>query len=87
MQKCSCLDAVRLIAGLNALGLFTTEAFCLQIIYFFHVLFDYNLFEINISYGFGDIKAINLLCQQPSAQLINLKTRRDRDLSVPSALR
>ena len=40
------------------------------IIYFFHVLFDCNLFKINISYGFGDIKAINLLCQQPSAQLI-----------------
>ena len=39
-------------------------AFCLQIIYFFHVLFDCNLFEINISYGFGDIKAISLLCQQ-----------------------
>jgi len=26
-------------------------------IYFFHVLFDCNLFEINISYGFRDIKA------------------------------
>ena len=38
--------------------------------YFFHVLLDYNLFEMNISYSFGHIKAINLLCQQPSAQLI-----------------
>ena len=34
------------------------------------MLLDCNLFEINISYGFGDIKAINLLCQQPPAQLI-----------------
>ena len=25
---------------------------------------------MNISYGFGNIKAINLLCQQPSSQLI-----------------
>ena len=31
------------------------------------VLLDCNLFEINISYGFRNIKAI---CQQPSAQLI-----------------
>ena len=39
-------------------------------IYFFHVLFDCNLLEINISYSFGDIKGINLLCQQPPAWLI-----------------
>ena len=39
-------------------------------IYFVHVLLDCNLFEIDISYGFRNIKAINLLCQQPSAQLI-----------------
>ena len=37
--------------------------------YFVHVLLDCNLFEI-ISYGFRNIKAINSLCQQPSAQLI-----------------
>ena len=41
--------------------------FCLH---YFHVLFNCNLFENNISYGFGDIKTINLLCQQPPAQLI-----------------
>ena len=29
-----------------------------------------QLVEINISYDFGDIKAINLLCQQPPAQFI-----------------
>ena len=29
--------------------------------YFFHVLLDCNLFEMNISYGFGNMKAINLL--------------------------
>ena len=34
------------------------------------MLLDCNLFEINISYGFRNIKAINSLCQQPSAQLI-----------------
>ena len=51
-------------------GFLQQKLFCLQIIYFFHVLFNCNLFEINISYRFGDIKAINLLCQQPSAQLI-----------------
>ena len=51
-------------------GFLQQKLFCLQTIYFFHVLFDCNLFEINISYGFGDNKAINLLCQQPSAQLI-----------------
>ena len=33
--------------------------FWLQIMYFLHVLLDYNLFEMNISYGFGNIKAIN----------------------------
>ena len=58
---------VRLVAGLNALR---QTLFCLRIMYFFRVLLDCNLFEINISYGFGNIKAINLLCQQPSAQLI-----------------
>ena len=31
-----------------------------------HVLLDYNLFEINICYGFGDIKAINV-CTKPAA--------------------
>ena len=31
---------------------------------------DCNLFEINICYGFGDIKAINLLCQQSPVWLI-----------------
>ena len=61
---------VRLVAGLNALRLFKTDFFCLRIMYFFHVLLDCNLFEMNISYGFGNIKAINLLCQQPSVQLI-----------------
>ena len=34
------------------------------------MLFDCNLFEINISYRFGDIKAINLLCQQLATWLI-----------------
>ena len=34
------------------------------------MLLECNLFEINISYGFGDIKAINLLCQQLPAQLV-----------------
>ena len=38
--------------------------------YFIHVLLDYNLFEMNISYGFGNIKAINLLYKQPLVQLI-----------------
>ena len=33
--------------------------FWLQIMYFLHLLLDYNLFEMNISYGFGNIKAIN----------------------------
>ena len=44
---------MRLVAGSNVLRCF----------YFFHVLLDCNLkFEINISYGFGNIRAINLLC-------------------------
>ena len=51
-------------------GVFKQKRFCLRITYFFHVLLDCNLFEINVSYGFGNIKAINLLRQQPSAQLI-----------------
>ena len=34
------------------------------------MLLDCNLLEINISYGFGNIKAINLLCQQPAVQLV-----------------
>ena len=42
----------------------------LRIIYFIHVLLDCNLFEINISYGFLNIKTINSLCQQPLVQLI-----------------
>ena len=54
----------------------------LQIIYFVHVLLECNLFEINISYGFQNIKAINLLHQQlsqPSAQLtVTLSAGRDQ---------
>ena len=35
------------------------------------MLLDCNLLELyKISYGFGDIKVINLLCQQPSTQFI-----------------
>ena len=36
----------------------------------FHVQLDCNLFEINISYRFEDIKTINLLCQQSPMQFI-----------------
>ena len=63
---------MRLIADLNALGGggFKQTFISLQIIYFVHVLLDCNLFEISISYGFRNIKAINSLCQQPSARLI-----------------
>ena len=61
---------VRLIAGLNVLGLFTTEAFLLPNNIFLSCAIGLQLFEMNISYGFGNIKAINLLCQQPSSQLI-----------------
>ena len=48
-------------------GVFKQKLISLRIIYFVHVLLDCNLFEINISYGFRNI---NLLCQQPLAQLI-----------------
>ena len=58
---------MQLVAGSIVLRRFQTEA---VLSYFFHVFLDCNLFEINISYDFQNIKAINLLCQQPSAQLI-----------------
>ena len=48
--------AAWLIAGSNVLR-FLQQVFCPKILYFFHVLFDCNLFEINISYGFGDTMA------------------------------
>ena len=48
---------MRLVADPNALRRFYAEAFfCLRIICFFLVLLDCNLFEINISYSFGNIK-------------------------------
>ena len=47
-------------------GAFKQKFFCLQS---FHVLLDCNLLEINISYGFGNIKVVHLLRQQPVAQL------------------
>ena len=58
-QKCSCGTANR--------GFLPDSFLPPNNIYFFHVLFDCNLY---ISYGFGDIIAINLLCKQSSAQLI-----------------
>ena len=36
-------------------GVFKQKLFCLRIIYFFYVLLGCSLFEINISYGFGDL--------------------------------
>ena len=51
-------------------GVFKQTFVSLRIIYFVHVLLDCNLFEISISYGFRNIKTINSLCRQPSAQLI-----------------
>ena len=51
---------VWLVAGSNVLRRFETEAFLSPNNI---MLLDGNLFEINISYGFGNIKAINLLCQ------------------------
>ena len=56
------------------------QAFCL--LHSFNVLLDCNLFEINISYGLGDIKAINLLCQQPPAWLIVTLMLQDTGESV-----
>ena len=56
-------------------GVFKQKLFCLH---FFHVLLDCILFEINISYSFGDIKAINLLCQQPLTQLIITLKRKEQ---------
>ena len=41
--------AVRLVAGSNALRRFKTRFFCLQIMFFFYVLLDCDLFEMNIS--------------------------------------
>jgi len=43
---------VRLVAGSNALRHFKTDAFLSLKMYFFHLLLDCNLFEMNISYGF-----------------------------------
>ena len=51
-------------------GVFKQTFISLRMMYFVHVLLDCNLFEINISYSFRNIKAINLLCKQPLAQLI-----------------
>ena len=51
-------------------GVFKQKLISLRIIYVVHVLLDCNLFEINISYIFRNIKAIDLLRQQPSVQLI-----------------
>ena len=50
-------------------GIFKQKLISLRIRYFVRVLLDCNLFETNISYSFWNI-AINLLCQQPSVQLI-----------------
>ena len=52
------------------LGIFKQNLISLRIIYFVHVLLDCNLYEVKESYSFRNIKVINLLCQQPSAQLI-----------------
>ena len=43
---------MRLVAASNALRLFKTDAFLPPNNVFFHVLLDYNLFEMNIGYGF-----------------------------------
>ena len=51
-------------------GFFKQTFISLRIIHFVHVLLNCNLFEININSGFRNIKAINSLYQQPSAQLI-----------------
>ena len=48
---------MRLVAGSNALRRFKTDAFLSENCIFFHLLLDCNLFEMNISYGFGNIKA------------------------------
>ena len=57
-------------------GIFKKKHFCPRIIYFLHVLLHSNLIQINISCGFGNIKAINLLCQQAPAQLtVTLKLK------------
>ena len=62
VQSVQSVQAVWLIGGLGTF--FKENLFGLQIlIYFFHVLLDSNLFEINISYGFGDIQVIKFLCQ------------------------
>ena len=59
-----------LVAGSNALRRFKTDAFLSPNNVFLSCAVGCNLFEMNISYGFGNINAINLLSQQPSAQLI-----------------
>ena len=47
---------MQLVAASNALRLFKTDAFLSPNNVFFHVLLDYNLFEMNISYGFWKYK-------------------------------
>ena len=51
----------------KCVGAFLNRSVFSPIKYFVHVLLECNLFEMNISYVFRNIKA---LCQQPSAQLI-----------------
>ena len=48
-------------------GVFTLPLFSLQEVYFFQVLLDCNLFEINISCGFLDINLQQQNYQQPTA--------------------
>ena len=68
---------VQLVAGSNALRRFKTDAFFLSPNnVFLSCAVGCNLFEMNISYSFGNINAINLLCQQPSVHAVdhNLKS-------------
>ena len=71
--------------GITFVGVFKQKLISLRKRYFVHVLLDCNLFEINISYGFRNIAAINLLCQQPSVQLIVTLTRYKLSPLIPIA--
>ena len=73
---------LRLIAGLNALRRFKTDAFLSPKMYFFHLLLDYNLFEMNISYGFGNIKFTTVMSTAFGAVDCNLNTE-----TSPTAVR